>query len=207
MGRQIHVSFLQAALAANKQPTCLETVKWWTVKRLDFKSQEVPGFVFFVGEIFNLKLTFYRAFSRSNMSSNSIQHLRSNLCTVPTFGVEITAMVHLGQHVVNRRVIWLVPGLQGCSFAFAWPWTALTPVAAWSSISGAWRVDETDETMLEQCTRSRCFFSILKFLPVSLHLLPEFLGEVDVLIGIAQRRCRLRWISGWKLWSEIASWG
>lgn len=27
VGRQIHVSFLQAALAANKQPTCFETVK------------------------------------------------------------------------------------------------------------------------------------------------------------------------------------
>ena len=132
VGRQIHVSFLQAALAANKQPTCLETVKCWTVKRLDFKSQEVP--VFFWGEIFNLKLTFYRAFSRSNMSSNSIQHLRSNLCTVPSFGVEITAMNSFGATCSNRRVTWLVAGLQGCSFAFAWPWTALTPVAAWSSI-------------------------------------------------------------------------
>lgn len=93
-------------------------------------------FFFLWGEIFNLKHTFYRAFSRSNMSSNSIQHLRSNLCTVPTFGVEITAMAvnSFGATCSNRRVIWLVAGLQGCSFAFAWPWTALTPVAAWSSI-------------------------------------------------------------------------
>ena len=75
-----------------------------------------------------------QAFSRSNMSSNSIQHLRSNLCTVPTFGVEITAMDSFGATCSNRRVTWLVAGPQGCSFAFAWPWTALTPVAAWSSI-------------------------------------------------------------------------
>ena len=68
-----------------------ERWKGWTSNR-----KRCLVLFFLWGEIFNLKLTFYRAFSRSNMSSNSIQHLRSNLCTVPTFGVEITAMDSFG---------------------------------------------------------------------------------------------------------------
>lgn len=123
----------------HSQPTSSQLVlrRWNAERWKGWTSNRRRCLFFFLwGEIFNLKHTFYRAFSRSNMSSNSIQHLRSNLCTVPTFGVEITAMAmnSFGATCSNRRVIWLVAGLQGCSFAFAWPWTALTPVAAWSSI-------------------------------------------------------------------------
>lgn len=135
-------------------------------------------FCFFLwGEIFNLKLTFYRAFSRSNMSSNSIQHLRSNLCTVPTFGVEITAMDSFGatcsKQASNMIGPWPAGMLLCICMALDCTDTSSSLVFNFRSLKSRWNWWNHARN---NARGPGVFFSILKFLPVSLHLLPEFFG-------------------------------